>query len=36
MFVEVAEKLGIHGVVHESLETTREALDAMGLSVNED
>ncbi|MGD8732467.1 MAG: HAD family phosphatase [Anaerolineales bacterium] len=36
MFVEVAEKLGINGVVHKSLETTREALDAMGLSVNED
>jgi putative hydrolase of the HAD superfamily len=36
MFVEVAEKLGIHGVVHESLETTREALDAIGLSVTED
>ena len=34
MFVEVAERLGIHGVVHENLDTTREALEALGLSVN--
>jgi putative hydrolase of the HAD superfamily len=34
MFVEVAEKLGIRGVVYENLDTTREALEALGLSVN--
>lgn len=34
MFVEVAEKLGIHGVVHKNLDATREAFEALGLSVN--
>lgn len=33
MFVEVAQNLGIHGVVHKNLQTTKEELDALGLSV---
>jgi putative hydrolase of the HAD superfamily len=31
MFVEVADGLGIHGIHHQGLETTRAALEALGL-----
>jgi putative hydrolase of the HAD superfamily len=31
MFVEVADGLGIHGIHHRGLATTRAALDALGL-----
>jgi putative hydrolase of the HAD superfamily len=31
MFVEVAQSLGIHGIHHQSLETTRSALETLGL-----
>jgi len=31
MFVEVAQGLGIQGIIHKGYETTRKALDAMGL-----
>lgn len=31
MFVEVADGLGIHGIHHRGLETTRAALEALGL-----
>jgi putative hydrolase of the HAD superfamily len=34
MFVEVAQSMGIHGVVHKDLETTSEALAAIGLSLS--
>jgi putative hydrolase of the HAD superfamily len=33
MFVEVAQGLGIQGIIHKSYETTRKALDAMGLPL---
>jgi putative hydrolase of the HAD superfamily len=33
MFVDVAQGLGIHGVVHMDVHTTRESLDALGLSM---
>lgn len=33
MFVDVARGLGIHGVLHKDVATTRESLDALGLSV---
>ena len=33
MFVEVAQSLGIQGILHTGYETTRKTLDAMGLSV---
>jgi putative hydrolase of the HAD superfamily len=33
MFVEVAQSMGIHGVVHEGLETTRDTLAGLGLSL---
>lgn len=33
MFVEVARGLGINGIVHEGFETTRSALEALGLSA---
>ncbi|MCB9079821.1 MAG: HAD-IA family hydrolase [Anaerolineaceae bacterium] len=33
MFVEVAGGLGLHGVYHTSLETTRSALSELGLSL---
>jgi len=33
MFVEVAHKLGIEGIIHSDFETTRKALEGMGLSL---
>jgi putative hydrolase of the HAD superfamily len=33
MFVEVAQGLGIQGIIHKSYETTRKALDAIGLPL---
>jgi putative hydrolase of the HAD superfamily len=33
MFVEVAQSLGIRGIIHKGYEATRKALDAMGLSL---
>ena len=33
MFVEVAQGLGIHGIRHTSVESTRAALEAAGLAV---
>jgi putative hydrolase of the HAD superfamily len=33
MFVDVAADLGIHGVVHSDFKTTRNALQALGLSL---
>jgi putative hydrolase of the HAD superfamily len=33
MFVEVAEGLGIQGIQHVSYQSTREALEALGLSL---
>jgi putative hydrolase of the HAD superfamily len=33
MFVEVAESLGIQGIEHGSYQATREALEALGLSL---
>jgi putative hydrolase of the HAD superfamily len=35
MFVDVAEGLGIRGIVHKTLESTKDALAAMGLIVAE-
>jgi putative hydrolase of the HAD superfamily len=35
MFVEVAQGLGIHGIVHQGYESTKEALAALGLSLDE-
>jgi putative hydrolase of the HAD superfamily len=32
MFVEVAQGLGIRGIIHKGYETTQKALEAMGLS----
>jgi hypothetical protein len=32
LFVEVAERLGLHGIHHTSYASTREALAAFGLS----
>ena len=32
MFVEVAQGLGIRGIIHKDYETTRKALEALGLS----
>jgi putative hydrolase of the HAD superfamily len=32
MFIEVAESLGIRGIVHTSFESTQESLQALGLS----
>ncbi|MGD8603024.1 MAG: HAD family phosphatase [Anaerolineales bacterium] len=32
MFVDVAGDLGIHGIVHSDFESTRKALEALGLS----
>jgi len=34
MFVEVAESLGIRGVVHKTFESTKDALAAMGLVLD--
>ncbi len=31
MFVEIAQSLGIHGIHHQGLETTRSALETLGL-----
>ena len=31
MFVEIAQSLDIHGVHHQGLETTRSALETLGL-----
>ncbi|MGD2163495.1 MAG: HAD-IA family hydrolase [Anaerolineales bacterium] len=36
MFVEIAQKLGIHGVVHKELKTTREALASLELAIKDD
>lgn len=33
MFVEVARSLGLDGIIHSSFETTRKALDDLGLSL---
>lgn len=33
MFVEVAQGLGIRGIIHKGYETTQKALEAMGLSL---
>jgi len=33
MFVEVAQSLGIYGIIHQGVETTRETLEPMGLSL---
>jgi putative hydrolase of the HAD superfamily len=33
MFVEVAQSLEIHGILHKDYETTHKALDAVGLSL---
>jgi putative hydrolase of the HAD superfamily len=33
MFVEVAQSLGIHGIIHQRYETTRDTLETMGLSL---
>ena len=33
MFVEVANKMGIKGILHTDYETTRKALDELGLSL---
>ena len=33
MFVEIAESLGIQGILHRDLETTRQALAAFGLAL---
>jgi putative hydrolase of the HAD superfamily len=34
MFVDVAQGLGIHGVLHKGIDTTRESLAALGLSLS--
>ncbi len=34
MFVDVAQGLGIHGVLHKGTDTTRESLDTLGLSLS--
>ena len=33
MFVEVAQGLGIQGIIHKEYETTKEALETIGLSL---
>jgi putative hydrolase of the HAD superfamily len=33
MFIEVAESLGVKGIVHRSFESTQESLEALGLSL---
>lgn len=33
MFVDIASEMGIHGIVHSDLRTTRESLQALGLSL---
>jgi putative hydrolase of the HAD superfamily len=33
MFVEVAQSLGIGGIIHTAYETTRTALEGFGLSI---
>jgi putative hydrolase of the HAD superfamily len=33
MFVEVAQGLGIEGIIHSSFDATRQTLDALGLSL---
>jgi putative hydrolase of the HAD superfamily len=33
MFVEIAQELGIRGIIHKDYETTRKTLEAMGLSL---
>ncbi|HJS18477.1 MAG TPA: HAD-IA family hydrolase, partial [Anaerolineales bacterium] len=35
MFVEVAQALGIRGVLHRDCETTQKALETMGLSLTD-
>lgn len=35
MFVEVAQGLGIQGIIHKSYESTRKELDTLGLSLND-
>jgi len=36
MFVEVAQSLGIRGIIHKDYPTTRKLLETMGLSLNRD
>ena len=33
MFVEVAQELGIRGIIHKDYETTQKAIETMGLSL---
>jgi putative hydrolase of the HAD superfamily len=33
MFVEIAQELGIRGIIHKDYETTRKTLEALGLSL---
>ena len=33
MFVEIAQELGIRGIIHKDYETTRKTLEAMGFSL---
>jgi len=33
LFVEVADRLGIHGIHHTSYQATHDALDELGLKV---
>ena len=33
MFVEIAQELGIRGIIHKDYETTRKTLETMGLSL---
>ena len=35
MFVEVAQELGIRGIIHRNYESTRKTLEALGLSLKE-
>ena len=34
MFVEVAQSLGIQGIIHKNFQTTRKVLETLGLSAN--
>jgi putative hydrolase of the HAD superfamily len=33
MFVEVAQSLGIKGIIHKGVQTTRKALEDLGISL---
>jgi putative hydrolase of the HAD superfamily len=35
MFVEVAQGLGIHGIIHSGYDTTRNSLEGLGLTVSQ-